>query len=53
MYAIEFQAVIQNGMIPIPTWYQATLPPQVRVIVLADAPESFQAHEDIAILNHM
>lgn len=36
MYAVEFQARLENGMIPIPQEYQAQLPAQVRVIILAE-----------------
>lgn len=48
MYAVEFQARLQNGMIPVPQQYQAQLPAQVRVIILAEPltphPEE---HDDI------
>jgi len=36
MYAVEFQACVQNGMIEIPKSYQADLPSQIRVIILTD-----------------
>jgi len=34
MYAIEFEATIKNGMIPIPLQYLTQLQPRLRVIVL-------------------
>lgn len=46
MYAVEFQATLQNGMIPVPSQYQATLPANVRVIILLSAPEPRAGHED-------
>jgi hypothetical protein len=36
MYAVEFQARLQNGMIPVPQQYQAQLSAQVRVIILTE-----------------
>ena len=38
MYAIEFEATIKNGMIPIPQRYLAQLQPHLRVIVLQEEP---------------
>ena len=38
MYAIEFEAVIENGMIPIPPQYLAQLQPRLKVIVLQEEP---------------
>ncbi len=36
MYAIEFEATIRNGMIPIPVQYRAQLQSRLRVIVLQE-----------------
>ena len=36
MYAVEFRTRLQNGMISVPQQYQAQLPAQVRVIILAE-----------------
>ncbi len=38
MYAIEFEATIQNGVIPIPKQYLRRLQPHLKVIVLQEAP---------------
>lgn len=39
MYAIEFQAKVENGTIVIPSQYRDKLKDVVRVIVLAEAKE--------------
>ena len=36
MFAIEFEATIENGMIPIPSQYLAQLHPPVKVIVMQE-----------------
>jgi hypothetical protein len=36
MYAVEFQAIVQNGVIAIPEQCQTDLPSHVRVIIIAD-----------------
>lgn len=36
MYAVEFQAIVQNGVIAIPEQWQTDLPSHVRVIIIAD-----------------
>lgn len=46
MYAVEFQARLQNGMIPVPQQYQTELPVQVRVIILADPPPRHSEDRD-------
>ncbi|MBF0408974.1 MAG: hypothetical protein HQM10_16625 [Candidatus Riflebacteria bacterium] len=38
MYAIEFEATIENGMIPIPPQYLALLQPRLKVIVMQEDP---------------
>ena len=39
MYAIEFEATIENGMIPIPPQYLEQLQPRLKVIVLQEESE--------------
>lgn len=39
MYAIEFEATIENGMIRIPAQYLAQLQPRVKAIVLQEDSE--------------
>ena len=39
MYAIEFEAVIEKGMIRIPRQYLAELQPRIKVIVLQEESE--------------
>lgn len=46
MYAVEFQATLKNGMISVPSQYQATLPTRVRVIILTSPTEHQAEHED-------
>jgi hypothetical protein len=36
MYAIEFEATIENGMIPIPPQYLSQLQPRLKVIVMQE-----------------
>lgn len=36
MFAIEFEATIENGMIPIPPQYLAQLQPRLKVIVMQE-----------------
>ncbi|MBF0502621.1 MAG: hypothetical protein HQM09_20960 [Candidatus Riflebacteria bacterium] len=42
MYAIEFEATIENGMIPIPPQYLAHLQPRLKVIVMQEEPAEKQ-----------
>lgn len=45
MQAIEFQAIVKNGMIEIPSEYQKNLTRRVRVIVLAE--ENREQHTNL------
>lgn len=47
MYAVEFQAVIRNGMISVPPRYQSDFPSQVRVILMTEQTEPVESGEDI------
>ena len=44
MYAIEFEATIENGMIPIPTQNLAQLQPRLKGIVLQEESVGKQVH---------
>ena len=45
MQAVEFQAIVKNGMIEIPREYRKSLSRRVRVIVLAE--ESQELHTNL------